>query len=235
MVVPLYRIDQIIGITSGTLSMTAPTAISNPTTATVSFEHGFGDSAFWAGIFTPDNGVTYNDFGSMITVISSGTPVFQTVGCNATCDPINLTITGYNYYNFVAGSGAAASVNYKVYLLAKDAMAQPINPIPTSQILQYQSSYNFQKLVLSGTLPLVVAAAATGSVSVVHGLGVVPKVRAYRTDAATPTVIEPIATDQVADPQVRIDDTTLTFYSDQTGIGAVGIDTLVYYRIYLDS
>lgn len=233
MVVPKYGIDQIIGVTTGTLTTGVPTAISSPATAVANFAHGFGDSAYFAGIFTADGGTTWNDFGAQIPVISLGVPVFDTVGCNAVCDATNLTITASSYYNYTAGTGAAATVTYKAYLFAKNVMAQPVNPLPTAEILQYSSAFNYQKIFAKGTVNLTVANGFTGSVSVIHDLGYIPKVRAYRTDSGSPTILRPVSNGAVSDPQVEITNTVLTFYADNTGFGA-GINTDIQYRIYLD-
>lgn len=235
MVVPEYGIDQIIGVTSGTLSMIAPTAGTSPVTATANFAHGFGDSAYFSGIFSADGGVTWNDFGSMTPVISGGLPVFQTVGCDAICDSSNLTTAASNYYNFAAGTGTPATVTYKVYLFAKNTMALPITPLATSQILQYNSAFNYQKIFSLGTVNLTVGSGSTGSVNIIHNLGYIPKVRAYRINSATPTILRPISNQLVADPRVHITSILLTFYADETGIGATGINTNIQYRIYLDS
>lgn len=235
MIVPNYGIDQIIGITSGTLNITAPTSGTSPTTATANFAHGFGDSAYFSGIFTADGGTTYNDFGAMIPVISLGFPVFQTVDCNAVCDATNLTITASNYYNFVTGTGTAATVSYKVYLFAKNTMASPVNPLATSETLQYSSGFNYQKVFMRGTTNLTVASGTTGSTNVTHSLGYVPKVRAFRTNSASPSVLRPISEGLITDPRVHITDQLLTFYADETGFGGVNLNTNIQYRIYLDS
>jgi len=234
MVVPQYGIDQIIGITTGTLTTAAPTLISSPKTATANFAHGFGDSAYFAGIFTADGGVTYNDFGAMTPVISAGVPVFQTVGCNATCDATNLTITASSYYNFAAGTGTAATVTYKVYLLAKNTMSQPLAPLPTAEVLQYNSAFNYQKIFMKGTTNLTVGSGASGSVNILHNLGYIPKIRAFRIDAATPTILQPLANGFVSDPQAHITSTLLTFAADETGGGGINLNTNIEWRIYLD-
>lgn len=234
MAVPAYGIDQIIGITTGTMSIATPTSGSSPKQTTVNFAHGFGDSAYFAGIFTADGGTTYNDLGAMIPVISLGNPVFQTVGCDVTCDNTNLIITGTNYYNFVTGSGSPATVTYKIYMFAKNTMANPVTPLATSQILQYNSAFNYQKIFMQGTINLTVSSGSTGSVNVVHNLGYVPKVRAYLTTNATPTVLQPVSTAGPNDIQVRISTTTVTFFADETGFGS-NVNVNIQYRIYLES
>lgn len=227
--------DQIIGITSGTLTTAAPTSGSSPKTASVPFAHTFGDSAYFQGIFSADGGTTWNDFGSMIPVISSGDPVFQTVGCDATCDTVNLNITASSYYNFVAGTGTAATVLYKVYLLSKNTMAVPIKPLATNQILQYYTAFNYQKIFLQGTSSLIVTSGTTGtSTPIAHSLGYVPKVRAFRLDSTAPTTVLPVSNGLISDPHIRIDTTTLTFYADESGSGGINLNTSIEWRLYLD-
>lgn len=234
MAVPAYGIDQIIGITTGTLTTGTPTAPSSPATATANFAHGYGDSAYFAGIFSADGGTTWNDFGAMIPVISLGFPVLQTVDCNAVCDPTNLTITASSYYNFVAGTGAPATVTYKVYLFAKNTMAEPVEPLPTAEILQYNSVFNYQKIFMRGTANLTVTIGNTGSTTILHNLGYIPKVRAFRTNSSAPTILRPLSEGLVSDPQAHITSTDLSFTADETGLSGINLNTDIEYRIYLD-
>lgn len=232
LLVPDYPLDQIIGVTSGTLSVAAPSGFVN-TTANANFAHGFGDSAYFQGIFTADGGTTWNDFGSMIPITVAGNPVFQTVGCSAICDTTNLTITLTSYVtNFVTGTGSAATITYKVFLLAKNTMAQPVNPLPTNQILSFSSGFNFQQIAYKGSLSLAVSSGASGSVSFIHNLGYVPIVRAFQFLSASPTVCRPIGTAFIADPQVELTNTTLTFFADLGSSGS-SLNTNIHYRIYL--
>jgi len=230
MAVPQYRIDQIIGIHTGSFAIAAPTAISTPKTASDTFLTGFNDTCLIQGIFSVDGGVSWNDFGSYKPNLSTpAQPVLQTVTCQGWVTPTG-TFEAYaqNFYDNVHSTGTAYTVSYKVVFLAKDDQGA-ITPIPTAELLNYVSSYNFQKIFLSGRFtnagtPIVIA----------HNLGYVPKVRAWGTS----TSVTPYPTGSMlsydwfggSNFNIEVDTNNVTFDSI-TGYGTVNID----YRIYLDS
>lgn len=237
MLVPDYPLDQIIGIFTGTLSIPAPTLGGQTTTTTDVKPYGFGDSCYFQGIFTTNGGTTYNDFGAQTPNLATPTqPVLQTVDCQATSSPTGLTVTVINYYDNVHGAGTAYTLSYKVFLLAKNTMAQPLNPLPTNQKLSFSSQYNFQRIAKKDTLHLTVAAGNTGSVSAIHGLGFIPDIRAFRFNSATPTISRPLASQtapRVDTVQAQLTDQLVTFYSDQSSFLASGVNADIQYRLYL--
>lgn len=227
-------IDQIIGITSGTISVAAPSASDGYKTASQSFAHQFGDSAYFRGVFSVDGGTTWNDFGSQTPDTSGTYPVFQTCDCNAYVDSTNLVVTATSYYNNVSGKGKSYTVNYKVFLLAKNSMSSPITPISVSPNFLLTSEYNYQKIAFRGSIPLSVSSGSTGSVSVTHGLGYIPKVRAWWFDSASPNTCRPLSSGFIYDPQVRIDTNKVTFYVDASYFVDPSVSGTIQYRIYYD-
>jgi|SRR5882757_594111 len=230
MAIPGYKIDQIIGIHSGSFLIAAPTFLSSPTTATDNFTTGFNDTCLFQGIFSVDGGTSWNDFGSYKPNLSTpAQPVLQTVTCQGWVTPAGVfQAYAQNFYDNVHATGTAYTVDYKVAFLAKDDQ-NAITPIPTNEILNYLSSFNYQKIFASDTF------ANGGSPTVVaHNLGYVPKVRAWGTS----TLGSPFISGSMlsydwfggSNFNVKIDTTNVTFDAI-TGYGTVNID----YRIYLDS
>lgn len=238
--VPAYSIDQIIGVFSNTIHIAAPTAITGVTVATDTKTHGFGDSCYFQGIFTQDGGTTWNDFGAQTPNLSGGTPFFQSVDVEAYTDSNNVNLELDNYYDPVHSVGTAYDVTYKIYLIAKNTMALPLNPIKTNQKLIYNSANNYQKVYLSGTTSITVAAGATGSSpTITHNLNYIPKIRAFFISSNQVYGLNqwkfPVSTNTVPAIEAHITNTGLSFYSDQSSFLAPGVSGNIDYRIYLDS
>lgn len=241
MAAPDYGQDQIIGIITNTLSVAAPTSISQFTTTTDPKPHSFGDSCYFDGIFSVDGGITWNAFGTQTPNLTTPTqPVFQTVDCEAYVDTVNVNVNITNFYDNVHGKGTAYTLQYKIYLIAKNTMAQPLTPIPTNQILTYDSSKNIQKILTSRTVAINVAGGAVGSSSsIAYTLGYIPKIRAFFLPTATPTTVFPlnqIVVPPTTAPQIEahITPTALVFFCDNT-LGLSTISGNIECRIYLDS
>lgn len=229
MAVPYNGIDNIIGVHSGSFAIAAPTAISSPVNASDPYTTDFGDTCLLQGIFSVDAGATWNDFGSMqpdLTTVNQ--PVLQTVTCQGWVAPDGtFTAYGTNYYDNVHSVGTAYTIQYKVVFLAKDDQGA-VTPLPTTQVLAYQSSYNFQKIFSKGSfandvIPTVIP----------HSLGYNPKVRAWGTSTIG---VYPsgsmLSYDWFGSSNFNIEVTTSTVTFDAiTGYGTVN----VFYRIYLDS
>lgn len=232
MAVPNYRVDQIIGIHSGSFVVSAPTPGTSPTSASDTFNTGFGDTCLLQGIFSVDSGATWNDFGAFKPDLTTpAQPVLQTVTCQGGVTPAGvLTVFATNYYDNVHSVGAAYTVQYKVVLLAKDTQGT-ITPLPTNEVLYYSSSFNYQKIFMSGTFANDTGAPTT----ITHNLGYVPKVRAWGTSTLNTA---PFVTGSVysydffgtSNFNVEVNTTTATFDAI-TGFGTVNIS----YRVYLDS
>ena len=237
---PEYPIDNIIGIHTGSFSVSAPSSTNSPTTATSTFTTGFGDTCLFQGIFST-NGTDWNDFGAMQPNLSTaGQPVLQTVTCYGWVDSSGVfTATGVNYYDSVHNTGTAYTIQYKVAFLAKDSQGT-VTPIQTNEILAYDSANNYQKIFSSGSF-----SNGSGTTTIAHNLTYVPKVRAWfdlstSTTAGYGYVTVPSNSISTLDlwpqtyPQVEVNSTDALFASILDGNGAVASGT-VYYRIYLDS
>lgn len=230
MAVPEYRLDQIIGIKSGSLSITAPTAITEFTNASATFTTGFGDTCLFQGVFSTDSGTSWNDFGAYRpNLTTAGQPVLQTVTCQGWVTPTGVfTAYGTNWYDFVHSTGTTYTIQYKIVFFAKD-MQGLTTTIPTNEILTYDSSFNYLKIFSSGTF-----ANNTGSPSVVtHNLGYVPRVRAWiTTSSSSPyTANSLLSYDWPGNSNFNIEvDSSSATFDAIVGYGTVN----VLYRIYLD-
>lgn len=240
---PANPIDQIIGVFSGSVSLSAPASVPGYTTGSATHAHNFGDSCYFQGIFSTDGGTTWNDFGAQTPNYAAPAPQLQRVDVEAYSDSANLYVQLVNWYDLNHSAGTAYTVQYKVYALAKNTMAAPIAPLQTNQKLAYSSAVNFQKIVLKGTTSISVAAGVSGSsATITHNLGSIPKIRAFFIDGSSrvfalnqwqPLISGGIPQSVVA-VEAHITSTTLTFTSDQSGFGN-GVSGNIDYRIYLDS
>lgn len=241
MAVPAYKIDQIIGIHSGSFVVSAP-ALFGSTTAPDTFDTGFGDSCFFQGIFSTDGGSSWNDFGTYRPNLSTpAQPVFQTVTNYGMVSPTGIfTATAKNWYDFVHSSTSAYTIQYKVLFIAKDTQGL-ITPIPTNEILYYSSAYNYQKYLPPNSSSF---SSTSGTTPITHGLGYVPKVRAWFAPTSTSNNV-----DGISIPAGSI--TTMDNYQDATNITVnttqaiftdvsttvsprTRINGTVFYRIYID-
>jgi len=230
--VPVNRIDQIIGVHTGAFIISAPTAApgGSPTNASDSFTTGFGDTCLFQGIFSVDGGASWNDFGSYKPNLTTpAQPVLQTVTCRGWVTPAGVfTAYAENNYDLVHGSGVSYVVQYKVAFLAKDDQGA-ITPLPRSEILNYSSSFNYQKIYIGSSF-----ANGGGATTIAHNLGYVPKVRAWITSSRS----SPFPANSLlsydwpggSNFNIKVNSTNAVFDSI-SGYGTANI----LYRIYLDS
>lgn len=241
MAVPLNKVDQIIGIHSGSFSITAATAVSGPKFASDPFTTGFGDSCFFQGIFSVDGGASWNDFGVYRPVLTTpGQPVLQTVTCYGMVGPTGIfTASGVNWWDIVHATSSAYTIQYKVAFIAKDTQGS-ITPISTNENLYYWSKYNFQKIFLSSSF-----SSTTGTTPITHNLNYVPKVRAFFSPTSTANNADGVSV--LAGSIVTLDNYqyATNVYVNTTQASFTDVSTTVsprttrsgtmFYRIYLDS
>lgn len=240
MAAPEYGLDNIVAIYTGSISLPAPalTPGNNPKIVTVTHNTTFGENCYFQGVFNVNGGVVYNDLG---VYTPAGTQLqTQTVRAFITSAGI-LNVVGVNWYNLVAGTGAAATVGYKILIMAKNTQGN-ILPTGTNEDLYFNSAYNYQKIFMEGS----VASPTTGNVTVNHNLGYIPKARAWYIPSANITAGDigytlPAGCMATLDwlnlfvggvmyGQEYVNTTTLTF-SPMNGVSAGTLD----YRIYLDA
>lgn len=228
----VWDMDKIIGIAEGTINAAAPTpgppVITQATSSTT-----FADTYYFQGIFSTDNGATWNDFNSMIPDLSTpGMPVFQTVNVfGAVGSSGTMNIVSVNYYDSVHGTGTAKTILWKVIYISKNNQGN-ITPSIIGDITLFTSRLrNYQKIALKGEVAFNLMSGVANSVTINHNLGYVPKIR-YFYQELTPTnrMVQPSSFYGIA---AKISETQLIFdlpaaYSTYTGTGNIE------YRIYYD-
>lgn len=242
MAVPAYKVDQIIGIKTGSFSIVAATVGSQEKFASAAFDTGFGDSCFFQGVFSTDSGASWNDFGVYRPNLTTpGQPVLQTVTCYGIVSPAGVfTAAGVNWWDNVHATSSVYTIQYKVAFLAKETQGF-ITPIPTSESLYYSSEFNYQKYLLSlaSSFP-----STTGSTPITHNLGYVPKVRAFFSPTSTSNNADGISITagsivtldhyQYA-TNVYVNSTQATFTDISTTVSPrTTVNGTVFYRIYID-
>jgi hypothetical protein len=177
------QIDKIIMVKSGSFNAAAPTGGVGDITreATSVFNTGVDDFTFFFGVFSLDDGVTWNDFNANVVEFVSGNPVFQTCDVRGESRPGSFTVRATNWYNFAAGSGTARTVLYKVAIIATDTQGD-VEGARSSEILQFSSEYNYQKIAVDDVRTINLAAGARSSFTVNHNLGHVPNMRGFIQD-----------------------------------------------------
>lgn len=231
------RIDQIIDIFSDTINVGAP-SLSDGFKQVIDVKpHGFGDSAYFQGRFTTDNGATWNDFGSMTPIFSGSFPTFSTADCNAYIDENNVNIKAVSWYDYSNFVGRSYTFQYELFAIAKNTMDKPITPSPTNQRYSLLTKYNYEKIYDADTVPISVAMGSSGSVSVPHTLNKFPRVRAWFFNSASPKVCRPLLPDNTQQEyspiETRIGSNAITFRVDATDFSP-GISGNIEYRIYYD-
>lgn len=240
MAVPNYKIDQIIGIKTGSFNIGVPVAGPPVITAGTAFTTGFGDNCFLQGIFSTDGGLSWNDFGTYRPDLTTAFPTLQTVTCYGYVSASGVfQPTGVNWYDTNHAIGRAYTIQYKVFFIAKDTQGA-ITPIGTSEILYYTSAFNYQKIYLSNNY-----SSTTGTSVIAHNLGYVPKVRTFFSPTSTQNNADGVSIPAGAmvtldhyqyATNVQPDTANLTITDVSTSVTPrTTINGQVYYRIYLDS
>jgi len=233
-----FNTDMVIGVHSGSLSLSAPTLSNSPTTATDSYVTTFGAVCYFQGIFSSDNGTTWNDFGSYTpNLTTAGQPVLQTVTCRGYVSPTGTFVAvGLNWYDLVHSSGTAKTVLYKVAFFATPTQGN-ITPTGTNEEIAYSSLYNSRKIYRGTSFPV----STTQSTSISHPLGYVPKVTSFFVPTNSTSGNEGIVTVPAGsmmtldwfstDVQVSTTGVTFTTVKDAASGAIAGMQ---HYIIYLD-
>ena len=227
-----WDMDKIIGVGSGTIDSPAPTP-GPPTTVTQLFRTAFGDRYYFEGIFSYDDGVTWNMFNAMVPDLTTPTmPVFQTVDCFAQVSELGtLNVTVQNYYDSVHGVGRAYTVLWKAVFFSKNRQGSiALMTIPNAT---YFTSVNrtIQKIAMKGEVGFNLVSGGSNTLTLNHGLGYVPKVRAFYSENS-PSIR--LAQCKFYSIDVRIDENDLTFFIDSS-FSTYDCTGQIEYRVYYDS
>lgn len=226
----LFETDKIIGVYTGTISVNGPTALEQILTNSAAHTTGFGDSCYFEGIFSIDNGTTWNDFNAYPPDLSTpGMPVFQTytVYANVSSSGI-VTITAENNYDNVHASSTNRTYLYKIYLIAKNDQGE-IEPLTSTIETNFDSRYNYHKIYTQGRVVHNTTSGSTTTTTVSHPLGYVPKVKAWYV-TSTGAVYHPSGQVFV---EVRVSNTSVVFRTDNAL--ATTASGYIDYRIYYEN
>lgn len=184
-----YRSDMIIGVHSGSFTVSTPSAFSY-TTNTDTFNTGFGTSCYFQGVFSTNGGTTWNDFGIYQPNLASPGPQTQTQTCRGFVTTGGVfTAVGINWYDIVHSSATSYTIQYKVAFFAKQNQGD-ITPLPVTDIVAFDSRYVVPKIYTQGTF----AASTTGNTTISHNLGYYPKVRSFFEPASNTGGVEGVYT-----------------------------------------
>lgn len=229
----VFDTDKIIGTLSGSTFSVAPTAITSVTTTAENISTGFGEPCYYKGIFSIDGGTTWNDFDAMVPNTSTpGSPVFDTQNCFAEVRDNFVQLRTENWYNSVAGSGAAYTFLWKIVLFSKNGQGS-IEPLPIAQ-QEFFTSKNrrYEMIAQQGEETFNINSSAGQTVVVSHSLGYVPRVQAfYREFSPTSRIQTPYPFNFI---ETIVTSTDVTFHQETALAIALGKDCTgqIEYRIY---
>lgn len=222
-------IDKIIGTYTGSFVSPAPTSGGGTTTTTFPITTNIPTSTFFQGIYSIDNGVTWNDFCNNQLVLPPGIffPFFSVIG-KSTAN--TMTIKAINNYNYNTSSSSSYTVLFKVALIARPDQGI-ITPQPIGTNTFFNSKYNYQK-ILSDTINNITISSGSQSFTIPHNLGYIPKIRPFIFSNIDSSMNEAVNS-FLGRPDIKIDTNNVyfTFNAPFTG----WTTGKLYMRIYYDN
>ena len=228
----VWDMDKIIGVASGTFTISAPTP-GPPVTLTTTSPTTFGDSYYFQAIYSTDNGASWNDFGSMIPDLTTpGMPVLQTLdvlGAVGAAGTFNVFAS--NYYDSVHGVGTAKTVKWKAIYYSKNRQGSLAPTNIGLSTLFTSVARNYQKIALKDEIPFDLTSGVAKSITLTHGLGYVPFVRAFYTQTSPATRIDSLWLGYRVETQIT--ETTLSFVL-VAALSTVTVTGNIEFRVYYD-
>jgi hypothetical protein len=223
-------VDQILGTYTG--SFVVPAAGSGPgsITATDSKTTNITSPTFFQGIYSIDGGTTWNDFCNQQMVLPPGI-FFPFLVVTGKSIANTMTIKAINYYNYNTSSSSAYTVMYKVALLAMPGQGV-VNPQPIGTATFFDSRSNYQKILLTDAAPISLAAGGTGTVTVTHNLGYVPKIRPFMYLSSDSSINE-LVNSGLGTHEITVDTSNVVYTLNAPLVG--GLAGTLYTRIYFDN
>lgn len=242
-----FQSDMIIGVHSDSFTVGSPPSFGTSTN-TDTFTTGFGTSCYFQGIFSTDDGSSWNDFGIYRPNLSTPSqPVLQTVTCRGYVTSTGVfTAVGINWYDFVHSTGSSATIKYKVVFFAKQSQGS-ITPLAITEKAFFDSRYTVQKIYLKGTF----LTSTSSNKIITHNLGYYPKTRSFFEPSSSTGGNEGLATipagamttldwfsqsgsGESADIEIGTSSITFTPLQDNVSFPN-GITGTQHYLIYLDN
>lgn len=221
-----FKVDQVIGTFEDSFTIAAATTTIFQQTATKVIPTGFNVPTFFVGIYSIDNGVTWNDFTNIYMMAGFIFPLFEAHGRST---PGNMTIIANNYYDSIAGS-VPYTVRFKVALIAPPGMGA-INPLKVGAKRYFYSGYNYQKIYKDNVQDVSLGSLVQGVYGVNHNLGYIPKIRQYLYQNSSQSIVQ-LFTDITGSGETTISTTDIT---DTLNAPLLGISGKLYTRVYYDN
>lgn len=226
------QIDKVLMVQSGTINIAAPVSPQLSLDGSFSFNTGVGDYAFFYGIYSLDNGATWNDFNAATVEYVSGNPVFNTCDVWGQSTVGVMTVYARNWYIFGAASQKARTVMFKVAIIAKPDQGV-VGDTSTDKPLQFSSRYNYQKILIDYVSDITLASNERRTITIPHGLGYPPKMRGWAVESS---VLYDFG-------KYLYGDAYSAFYSDSTNVTLIisnennpsARSLRVYVRVYYDA
>lgn len=208
--------DQILKVYKGTDTIGAAPSIFVPTDKTTIIPSGYTAKTFFVGLFSVDNGVTWNNIG-----VRAGD-----VDTFLTADDGTLELNMSNY------ALAGKTVLYKIASIAKDQ--DWIDPTFTDQDIQFSSLYNYQKIAVEDTQVLNIAPNTRPTITVNHNLGYIPQFRSW-ADFGFDGKLHDTGTLFKYDGYTQIEVSTTQVIFEISNIGNPNFNPMtIYTRVYYD-
>ena len=209
--------DQVIYATTQTLSLTEndfPTQINS----------GINQQGLPLGIFSIDDGVTWNDMGAPFTYGTGVTGIFLSVSCTGT-GIINLSL--------VTQSGSSTyTVLIKLVLLASDTPSElPNSVVTTSNPTAYQfgTDANYRYIVDTNTQSLTNATEYTYA----HNQDAIPIIQNWTIESGDYYLYGLYVDARWTNPTFLMDDYVIAYDTSNVYIGQhLGITISTYWRVY---
>ena len=223
------KIDQILGTYTGSFISTAPTAGGFSTTDTAIITTNIADTTFFQGIYSIDNGTTWNDFCNQQLILPPDIFFpFLTVTGKSTSN--TFTVKSNNFYNYNTSTGTQYTVLYKVCLIAKPNQGT-ITPQSIGTNTFFKSKFNYQKIAVDGSNSVSIGSSGSGTFTIAHSLGYIPKIRPFFQLNSDSSMNE-LVNSNLGTPDISIDNNNVYITLNAPIAGLVGT---LYTRVYYDA
>ncbi len=178
-----FPVDKIIGTYTGSFSLVAPAANAT-TTVTAGIATNIAETTLFQGIYSYDNGTSWNPFQSRRNHVESVNPAVNPQGelflyGESTSGTFN--VVGQNQRNASSTAGTDYTILYRLALIAKKTQGTiATQPIGTNTF--FDSRLNYQKVAVDDVSPM---SGVSQTITVAHKLGYIPKIRVYREASGT--------------------------------------------------
>jgi hypothetical protein len=226
--IPDSKIDQIVDIITGSLSVGA--GVDNGfgfiTAATTDVEHiaHEGKAYLYKGVWSFDNGATWQDLGNSVIVGSASGSGLRTLtlgagfGTDHGLDSLASLDVGASNEGTIG-----YTILYKILCLARPDQGS-VTGKALIQPLRYSSANKYMKIHKEGLITLP----TSGTTSITHDLGYIPNFNAWALITFDLTAPDSLQLSNTSNPYVDTRNFNTTLHS------TASVKRQLYYRIYKD-